>query len=882
MKTKQFLIVWPLLSILFAISLNADTAWDAVGNYNPIVPGYFADPTITKFGDTYFLYTTTDGTGAGEGWVQVWISRDMVNWVNYKMNWLNKSKNWAPDCVAKNGKYYLYYNFPCETYGYSGNTPVGPWTECATTPLIPNNYVPPIITLDFQTFQDDNGSTYGYFTTWAQNNDGGVGWVKINNDMFSFSAKGRIPYHRLQGIMEGPFMLKRNGKYYLMYSNGDCNTSSYNVQYSINTVGPTDTAAWVFGQNNPILSTNTPNKVDGPGHHSILQVGTNYYICYHRHDIWLSAGGEHRQTCLDPMTFTATDQINKVTPTHQGVGYLGTNQNTYPNLASGAAVTASSTEGTYYPRYVTDDNNATLWRASDETMDQWVKIDLGSTQRIKRTHLQFEYPAYVYQYLIQYSTDNSNWHIFSDKRMNQKPGCPMVDSNDVDVRYFTISVTNMESVINTGKKAAIFNFKAFGGVDTNFESLIKQYANADISPGLPPYTINTDVGFGGSISPASASLWANGSQTFTITPLSGYSVASVTVDGTNVGAVTTYTFTNVNENHKISVRFSSSGGSGSIPQTGQLIFACRADTLPLSGPTGNWPTYFPAGQSLTKMNNPTVKIIASHKFVNNTYTGSDGFVFGSSYSASIACTGAAIVVVASPVRTTTADAWNSVVDVFYDRLNLGIFNNTGIVYSRVNGTSMNSSYAIPEKQITILSMVVQSNGSYKVYANGTQIISNTATSQMTSLVPGVPGDYGRFINVGRNNPDGWSTFNGNIGDVFLYKTALSDAERQQLETNIANRLITGGVSATVPESRTAKVPASLVAQRNVPGGVEITIRRNVLHRIDIIALSGRIIQSFGGDRAATYVVSKTSVAPGVYLVRAKVGSRIQTSRIAVE
>jgi hypothetical protein len=248
----------------------------------------------------------------------------------------------------------------------------------------------------------------------------------------------------------------------------------------------------------------------------------------------------------------------------------------------------------------------------------------------------------------------------------------------------------------------------------------------------------------------------------------------------------------------------------------------------------------------------------------------------------MACTGATIVVVASPVRTTTADAWNSVVDVFYDRLNLGIFNNTGVVYSRVNGTSMNSSYAIPEKQITILSMVVQSNGSYKVYANGTQIISNTATSQMTSLVPGVPGDYGRYINVGRNNPDGWSTFNGNIGDVFLYKTALTDAERQQLETNIANRLITGGVTATVDESRTVEAASGLVVQQAMPHGVIFIISKAVNHRIDIVTLSGRIIRSFSGDRAAKYILSKTAVAPGVYLMRAKVGSALQTSRIAIE
>ncbi|MBN1130446.1 MAG: family 43 glycosylhydrolase [Chitinispirillaceae bacterium] len=214
-NTKPFFAAGVLVSIFFTIALKADTAWDAIGNFNPIVPGYFADPTITKFGDTYFLYSTTDGTGSGEGWLQVWISKDMVNWVNYRMNWLNKPKNWAPDCVEKEGRYYLYYNYPCMTYGYSGTSPIGPWTECATSPLIPDKYVDPIITLDFQTFKDDDGSMYGYFTTWAQNNNGGVGWVKINNDMFTFSSKGRIPYDQLRGIMEAPYMLKRNGKYYV-------------------------------------------------------------------------------------------------------------------------------------------------------------------------------------------------------------------------------------------------------------------------------------------------------------------------------------------------------------------------------------------------------------------------------------------------------------------------------------------------------------------------------------------------------------------------------------------------------------------------------------------------------------------------------------------
>ncbi len=35
--------------------------FDTPGALNPIIPGYFADPTVKKFGDTYYFYSTTDG-----------------------------------------------------------------------------------------------------------------------------------------------------------------------------------------------------------------------------------------------------------------------------------------------------------------------------------------------------------------------------------------------------------------------------------------------------------------------------------------------------------------------------------------------------------------------------------------------------------------------------------------------------------------------------------------------------------------------------------------------------------------------------------------------------------------------------------------------------
>ena len=66
------------------------------------------------------------------------------------------------------------------------------------------------------------------------------------------------------------------------------------------------------------------------------------------------------------------------------------------------------------------------------------------------------------------------------------------------------------------------------------------------------FTITASAGAGGAISPSGAVSVSNGaSRAFTITPNSGYRVASVLVNGTSVGAVTTYTFSNVTANHTI-------------------------------------------------------------------------------------------------------------------------------------------------------------------------------------------------------------------------------------------------------------------------------------------------------------------------------------------
>ena len=77
-------------------------------------------------------------------------------------------------------------------------------------------------------------------------------------------------------------------------------------------------------------------------------------------------------------------------------------------------------------------------------------------------------------------------------------------------------------------------------------------------PAPVTYTITATSGTGGSISPSgSTSVTEGNSKTYTITANTGHKIADVKVDGSSIGAVSTYTFTGVSSSHSISATFAS-------------------------------------------------------------------------------------------------------------------------------------------------------------------------------------------------------------------------------------------------------------------------------------------------------------------------------------
>lgn len=441
---------------------------------NPVLPGWFADPTIKKFGDIYYIYATTDNEMLASGAPTVWYSRDLKNWYNYIMeipslNAVTLRNFWAPDIVeGDNGRYYLYFGncqAGCHIYGYVSDTPVGPWAKLHEddSPVIAHNYpIKGYPSLDAQFFKDDDGTIYAHWGTWVHYNSGYAVGILDNENMAEVSHAKNIPIEQTPNPFEAAYLMKKGEKYILMYSAESCHDETYKVLYSYadSPYGP-----FTPGTNNPILQTNADGTIHGPGHHSVLQNNNDYYIVYHKHDYPFTAGGMARQVCIDSMIFENDSTIKAVVPSSNGFQSFVKSE-VPKNITLGAKATASSSyhlqlpdyDYQYKPEFAFDENNATMWKAADNTFPQSLTIDLGEIKQVKRVATQFEFASYYYHYKIEYSTDNENWQLYADKSANKTAGSPMIDDNDVAARYLKLTVLDSEK---TGTFAAVWNMKVY-------------------------------------------------------------------------------------------------------------------------------------------------------------------------------------------------------------------------------------------------------------------------------------------------------------------------------------------------------------------------------------------------------------------------------------
>jgi beta-xylosidase len=295
---------------------------------NPLFPGWYADPEATIFGKKYWIYPTFSAPYEKQVFLDAFSSPDLIKWEKHSriidtsaVKWAKKAM-WAPAIIQKNKQYFLFFAAndiqKNEELGGIGvavsNSPAGPFKDHLGKPLIDkfHNGAQPI---DQFVFQDDDGSYYMYYGGWRHCNI-----AKLNNDFNGFmpfedgkTFKEITP----EGYVEGPFMFKRNGKYYFMWSEGGWTGPNYSVAYAI-----ADQPMGPFKRIGKILQQD-PSIATGAGHHSVISIPgkDKYYIVYHRRPL-TEKDGNSRETCIDEMNFDENGLILPVKITKEGVKKL--------------------------------------------------------------------------------------------------------------------------------------------------------------------------------------------------------------------------------------------------------------------------------------------------------------------------------------------------------------------------------------------------------------------------------------------------------------------------------------------------------------------------------------------------------------------------------
>lgn len=286
----------------------------------PILDGHTADPAIRVFGDTYYVYPTSDKPNWMTTDFSVWSSKNLIDWrkegmvldVTRDLKWA-KIKAWAPDCIERNGTYYFYFCAEGKIGVGTADTPLGPFVDALGKPLLDRKADSRITTnpIDPYVFIDEGGQAYIYFANGDRANVFRLkpDMITLEGDPVEIHMKGRSS-GEVVDIREGIVVFKRNGLYYFMWSVDDARSEDYRVAYGTanSPLGPVK-----IPEEATVLRKSGPVK--GTGHHSVVNVpGTDrWYIVYHRHAI-PGGGGYQRETCLARMEFNGDGSIKPIDP----------------------------------------------------------------------------------------------------------------------------------------------------------------------------------------------------------------------------------------------------------------------------------------------------------------------------------------------------------------------------------------------------------------------------------------------------------------------------------------------------------------------------------------------------------------------------------------
>ena len=308
-----------LFVALTVLCLNSSVA------QNPIIRDQFsADPSARVFNGKVYLFPSHDIPApkefARKDWFcmqdyHVFSSSNLTDWTDNgvivsqnKVNWVDSTSfsMWAPDCIARNGKYYFY--FPANARGSSGKG-FGVGVAVADNPAGPYTPQPEPIKnirgIDPCPFIDKDGQAYIYYSM------GNLFVAKLKENMLELAADpqviGALPK---DGLKEGPFLFERKGIYYMTYPHVQNKIERLEYAIADNPMGPFKVTGVIMDESPTGCWTI---------HQSVVEFNNQWYLFYHHND-FSPKFDKNRSVRIDSLFFNPDGTIRKVKPTFRGVG----------------------------------------------------------------------------------------------------------------------------------------------------------------------------------------------------------------------------------------------------------------------------------------------------------------------------------------------------------------------------------------------------------------------------------------------------------------------------------------------------------------------------------------------------------------------------------
>lgn len=439
------------------------------------------DVTVIEDGGKYYMCCSGGG---------MWVSDDLLNWEFHQVQGIPG----APDLVKYNGKFYLSGN---SDNLFVADNPLGPYTD-----LGPFKNTGPVENgwnggFDTKIYIDDDNTPYIF---WPGRGISGIYGVKLDpDDLTRFLEKpthlfGFNPMHAWErygefneypGVawIEGPWVIKRNGIYYLEYSASGTQWKTYAEGYYTSTspLGP-----YSYAENNPLLRK-TEGLVTGTAHGSIIKL-KDKDEWYQFYTIVLSNPPGGRRIGMDKIEFDEDGLMScVVTDTPQPApGTVAPKDKpksipvTVNKINAMNALSKFSSEQPGFPAsFAVDNFSGTVWMPDLKDKQPSITVELSPATRfdvvqhftVDGVRLMFKGPGRrfgasaaapalpVYKYKLEVSQDGEKYVTVLDKTKNKTAKDTIYeDFEPTNCRFVRLTVTDWPKEVPLG----IIDFTVFG------------------------------------------------------------------------------------------------------------------------------------------------------------------------------------------------------------------------------------------------------------------------------------------------------------------------------------------------------------------------------------------------------------------------------------